>query len=316
MPRLLQFITVMLALAFSGLPTPSYAAEKLSVMLEWFVNPDHAPLIIAKEMGYFEEMGLNVELIPPADPSSVPRLIAAGQADVGIHYQPSLYLDYEAGLPIVRFGTLIETPLNVLTVLENGPIKSLSDLKGKKIGYSVSGFEEALLGRMLTSVGLNRDDVTLINVNFALSQSLLAEQVDATIGGFRNFELTQIELEGGKAKAFYPEDFGVPLYDELIFIAQLPRLNEPRFKAFLAAVEKGANYLTNNPEASWLLYTKAYPNLDDELNKRAFADTLPRFAKRPAALDKTRYKRFADFMLVSGMVKKAPKVSDIAVELD
>lgn len=316
MLRILQFITVMLSLAFSGEPTPSYGAEKLSVMLEWFVNPDHAPLIIAKEMGYFEEMGLDVELIPPADPSSVPRLIAAGQADVGIHYQPSLYLDHKAGLPIVRFGTLIETPLNVLTVLENGPIKSLSDLKGKKIGFSVSGFEEALLGKMLASVGLNKDDVTLINVNFALSQSLLAEQVDATIGGFRNFELTQIELEGGKAKAFYPEDFGVPLYDELVFIALPSRISEPRFKAFLAAVEKGANYLTNKPEASWQLYTKAYPNLDDELNKRAFADTLPRFAKRPAALDKTRYKRFADFMLVSGLVKTAPKVSDIAVELD
>lgn len=316
MLRILQFITVMLSLAFSGVPTPSYAAEKLSVMLEWFVNPDHAPLIVAKEMGYFEDMELDVELIPPADPSSVPRLIAAGQADVGIHYQPSLYLDHEAGLPIVRFGTLIETPLNVLTVLENSPIKSLSNLKGKKIGFSVSGFEEALLGKMLASVGLNKDDVTLINVNFALSQSLLAEQVDATIGGFRNFELTQIELEGGKAKAFYPEDFGVPLYDELVFIALPSRLSEPRFKAFLAAVEKGANYLTNKPEASWQLYTKAFPNLDDELNKRAFADTLPRFAKRPAALDKTRYKRFADFMLESGLVKTAPKVSDIAVELD
>src|SRR5690606_20743182 len=107
MPRLLHFITVMLALAFSGLPTLSYASEKLTIMLEWFVNPDHAPLIVAKEMGYFQEVGLDVELIPPADPSSVPKLIAAGQAHVGIHYQPSLYLDHEAGLPIVRFGTLI-----------------------------------------------------------------------------------------------------------------------------------------------------------------------------------------------------------------
>lgn len=169
---------------------------------------------------------------------------------------------------------------------------------------------------MLASVGLSKNDVTVINVNFALTQSLLAERVDATIGGFRNFELTQIELEGGKAKAFYPEDFGVPLYDELIFIAQPSRLNEPRFKAFLAAVEKGANYLTNNPDASWLLYTKAYPNLDDELNKRAFVATLSRFAKRPAALDKTRYKRFADFMLETGLVKTSPKISDIAIELD
>lgn len=301
------------ALALAGLltATPSRAAEKLTVLLEWFVNPDHAPMVVAQQLGLFEKAGLDVELLPPADPSAVPRLVSAGQADIGIHYQPNLYLDHEAGLPLVRFGTLIETPLNTVTVLADGPIKSLKDLKGKTVGFSVSGFEDAMLGRMLASVGLSKDDVTLVNVNFALSPSLIGGKVDATIGGFRNFELNQMRIEGHEGRSFFPEEHGVPVYDELIFVTRRDLAGDPRLPRFLDAVEQGAIYLTNHPQEAWALFIKAYPNLDDALNKQAFTDTLPRFAKRPAALDRGRYERFGAFMKESGLIKTAPAIEDI-----
>lgn len=291
------------------------AAEKLTVMLEWFVNPDHAPIVVAKELGLFEKAGLDVELVPPADPSSVPRLVAAGQADIGVHYQPNLYLDHAAGLPLVRIGTLVETPLNTVTVLDDSPIRSLVDLKGKKIGFSVSGFEDAMLGRMLASAGLKKEDVELVNVNFALSPSLIAGKVDATIGGFRNFELTQMRLEGHEGRSFFPEEHGVPVYDELVFVSDKAKVADKRLRPFLAAVEQGAIFLTNHPDKAWKLFVKAYPNLDDELNRKAFTDTLPRFAKRPAALDRGRYERFGAFLAESGLIGKAPAVDDIAVEI-
>ena len=291
------------------------AADRLSVMLEWFVNPDHAPMVIAQERGLFEKEGLEVELLPPADPSAVPRLVSAGQAEVGVHYQPNLYLDHAQGLPLIRFGTLVETPLNTVTVVADGPIRTLADLKGKRIGFSVSGFEDAMLKRMLGSQGVSLNDVELINVNFALTSSLLGGQVDATIGGFRNFELTQISLEGGKGRAFFPEEHGVPVYDELIFVARKDMVDDDRLPRFLKAVEEASIFLTNHPEEAWELFVKAYPNLDDELNRRAFTDTLPRFAKRPAALDRGRYERFGAFMVESGLLERAPDVDKIAVEL-
>nr|WP_272213105.1 ABC transporter substrate-binding protein [Marinicella sp. W31]MDC2879050.1 ABC transporter substrate-binding protein [Marinicella sp. W31] len=191
-----------LAAALTMLPGLAAANDKLSVILEWYVNPDHAPMVIAQQQGYFEEEGLDVELVPPADPSMVPRMVASGRADIGVHYQPNLYLDHAAGVEIKRFGTLVSTPLNTLTVMADGPVKSLSDLKGRKIGFSVAGIEEAVVSAMLESSGLSRDDITLVNVNFALTQSLLSGQVDATIGAFRNFELTQMAIEGEEGRAF------------------------------------------------------------------------------------------------------------------
>jgi putative hydroxymethylpyrimidine transport system substrate-binding protein len=307
-------LAVLLFFAFASLaPAAANAADKLSVLLEWFVNPDHAPLVVAKELGLFEKAGLDVELIPPADPSAPPRLIAAKQADIAIHYQPSLYLDVDAGLPLVRFGTLVETPLNTVTVLADGPIKTLADLKGKRIGFSVSGFDDAALNQMLKSAGLSAKDVEMINVNFALSASLIAGKVDATIGGYRNFELTQMKLEGHPGRAFYLEENGVPAYDELIFVTHRDLAADPRLPRFLAAIEDAAIYLTNNPEASWQLFIKAHPDLNNELNRQAWFDTLPRFAKRPAALDRGRYERFGAFLAEQKLIKAAPKVEDLSV---
>ena len=292
------------------------AAEKLTVLLDWFVNPDHAPLFVAQERGYFDDAGLEVELIAPADPNDPPKLVAAGKADIAISYQPQLHLQAAAGLPLVRIGTLVATPLNTLVVLADSPIQSVSDLKGRKVGFSVGGFEDALLSAMLARHGLSLDDIELVNVNFSLSPSLVTGQVDAVIGAFRNFELNQLDLVGRPGRAFYVEEEGVPAYDELILIAHRDRLDDSRFRAFLDAIERGTQYLINHPDESWALFAGVQEGLDDELNRRAWRDTLPRFALRPAALDRARYARFAAFLEAQGLIDTIPPLDSYAVELD
>ena len=89
-----------------------------------------------------------------------------------------------------------------------------------------------------------------------------------------------------------------------------------RLLAFLGAVEQGVQYLLNYPEESWKLFVKGREReLDNELNRRAWRDTIPRFTASPAALDTQRYKRFAAFLLASKVIDKAPPVSAYAVDL-
>lgn len=294
---------------------PAHAADKLTVLLDWFANPDHAPLIVAKEKGFFARHGLDVELVEPADPNAPPKLVGAKQADIAVTYQPQLYTQIAEGLPLVRIGTLVDTPLNCLLVLQDGPIKSIKDLKGHKVGYSISGFEDALLGVMLEDVGLSEKDVEMVNVNFSLTPALMSKQVDAVIGAFRNFEQTQVKLAGGKPLAFYPEEHGLPLYDELIYVANKDSVNDPRMKRFLDAVQEATIYLLNHPDDAWAAFIKAYPKLDDELNRTAWNMTLPRFAKNPALLDRARYEKFAEFMKARGLIKTVPALDTYAVEI-
>ncbi|MDP6951221.1 MAG: ABC transporter substrate-binding protein [Alphaproteobacteria bacterium] len=292
------------------------AADQLTVLLDWFVNPDHAPLIVAQEKGFFAEQGLDVTLVAPADPSAPPKLVAAGQADVAVSYQPQLHIQVAEGLPLKRFATLVATPLNALVVLADSPIHTIADLDGRKVGFSVGGFEDALLRAMLARESLDLTNVTLINVNFSLSPSLISGQVDAVIGAFRNFELAQMDIAGKPGRAFYVEEHGVPAYDELILVAHRDRVGDPRLGSFLRALEAGVQFLVNHPEESWALFIKDRPELDDELNRRAWGDTLPRFALRPAALDKGRYDRFSRFLAEQGLIAEALPADEYAVALD
>ena len=304
------------ALIFFSGAAPGWAQERLTVMLDWFVNPDHGPLIAARELGYFAEEGLEVELIAPADPNDPPKLAAAGRADAAVSYQPQLHIQVAEGLPLKRFATLVATPLNCLVVLEDSPIRGIADLAGRKVGFSVGGFEDALLGAMLSGHGLSLDDVTLVNVNFSLSPSLIAGQVDAVIGAFRNFELNQMDIVEAPGRAFYVEEHGVPAYDELILVANDARATDPQLAALTRATERGAQYLINHPEEGWALFIGAYPDLDDELNRRAWRDTLPRFALRPAALDRGRYARFAAFLAERELIPEALPVEAYAVAFE
>jgi len=158
-------------------------------------------------------------------------------------------------------------------------------------------------------------DVEMINVNFALGQALIAGRVDAVTCAYRNFELNQLAIEGKPGRAFHVEEEGVPVYDELIVVANKAKLADPKLRRFVAALERGVMFLINHPDESWKLFIAAHKDLNDELNKRAWRDTLPRFDKRPAAMDNGRYERFAAFLKEKGLVKDLPPVAEYAVEL-
>jgi putative hydroxymethylpyrimidine transport system substrate-binding protein len=285
-------------------PTPG-KLQKLTVILDWFVNPDHAPLFVAQQQGYFRAQGLDVKFVAPADPSDPPKLVAVGKAEIAVDYQPHFLLEVAQGLPLAQVGTLVATPLNCLAVLADGPIQTLRDLKGKRVGYSTGGIDSVMLQVMLESQGLSLKDVQLINVHYALTQALLAKKVDAVTGLMRNFELIQLQLAGHPARAFYPEEHGMPPYDELIYVIRNDKRDDPRIAHFLTAVEQGTQYLINHPQSSWQEFAKQHPELNNELNRQAWLVTLPRFALRPAAKDPQRCQVLAQYLMKVMKMKSA-----------
>ena len=305
-----RYLIVIFALLCSS---PVQAKDQVTLLLDWFINPDHGPIISAQEKGYFADAGLEVEVIAPADPADPPKLVAAGKADLAVSYQPQLHLQIAEGMPLIRVGTLVATPLNCLLVLKDGKIKTVADLK--KVGFSVAGVEEALLTTILARNGLAMSDIELVNVNWSLSPSLMSKQVDAVIGAFRNFELNQMDIEGVPGRCFYLEEEGLPAYDELIYVANPDRMNKDVVRRFLQATELATQYIVNHPQESWEIFKGTAKELDDELNKRAWKDTLPRFALRPEALDEGRYSRFEAFLKDAGLLKDIRPVSQIAVDL-
>jgi putative hydroxymethylpyrimidine transport system substrate-binding protein len=295
--------------------SPAFAADKLTVLLDWYVNPDHAPLIVALEGGYFAKHDLDVDLQVPSDASAGPKLVAAGRADVAISYQPDLMLQTKEGVPVVRFGTLIDSPLNCLMTLKDGPVKDLADLKGKTVGFSISSFQQAYLNAILGTVGLSATDVKSVNLNFNLVPPLLTGQVDAVMDGYRNVELIQLEAEGHPIEAWFPEEHGVPIYDELIYETARDKIDDPRLPRFLAAITEATALIKEKPEEALALFLKSHKDIDNDLTRKQYAATVQYFPDNPGELDKARYLGFAGFLTMNGLLDKQPPLDSFAVEL-
>jgi len=301
--------------ALMGAGCHSTGPESMTVIIDWLLDADHAALFAAQQCGAFHRAGLEVKLVAPADPDSPSRLVAAGQADLAVIYGDQINMIDAAGLPLLRIATLINSPLNTIVAPGGRGIRTLSDLRGKKVGVSVGGVEEALLDAMIQSVGLGPGDVVPVKVNYDMVTALLAHQLDAAIGAFRNAEVLQLRQMGADPVVFRPEDHGVPAYDELILVCRRDRRGDRRLKPFVAALKEGAGALLSAPEPMWRAFAQAHPELATPFNHASWTATLPYIAPDPGMLDAQRYLTFQTFAVARGIAAKAMPLEQFAIEL-
>lgn len=279
----------------------SFALTQVSLALDWYINPDHAPILAAQTQGYFKENGLKVTLIQPTQTSEVRNLVATKQATFGIDYEPETLISIAKGLPIEMVGNLVSTPLSCINALESSDIKNLKDLQGKTLGYSGDPTEKAFLEVELQQAGLNPGSVKLIPIQMDLSQALLSHSVQAVSGMMRNVEPIMLKQMGIQTKLFYPEQNGIPSYSELVFVAHTG--TDPKLiSAFLKSVGEGAAYVKAHPQASWQNAAKAYPTelasstKISTANQAIWFDSFPYFTTAPAQLNLKATSQFKQFL--------------------
>ena len=300
---------VMLLLAVMLLPAAGQA-EKLTLMLDWFPNIDHLPIYVAQQEGYFKEKGLEVEIMSPSETTDALKLVASNNVDLAVSYQPQAIIGAAEGLDLKVVGRLVEQPLGVLMFLKSSPFKTPKDLNGKKIGYTVPGVEEVLIKAFAKINDVK--DITLVNVGFAVVPSLTSGKVDAIMGPYKNYETIAMEDAGHPSAFFQLQDWGVPDYDELIFIAGSKAMSAKKaaVKAFVEAVNHGIETARSNPDKALEDFFKAVPEADKKMEARAFKLTVPYYA-HGQKLDVQRWQKFAGFAKEYGLVEKAVKVEPL-----
>jgi putative hydroxymethylpyrimidine transport system substrate-binding protein len=305
--RLLIILAVFLTIiwASSGL-----AAQKLTLILDWFPNVDHLPIYVGRHQGFFAAEGLEIEIFSPSGTSDALKLTASGKVDLAVSYEPQTIIAAARGLDVVVIGRLIEHPLTTLLFLKDKGIKIPSDLEGKKIGYTVPGLMDVLLDAFAKLNGIQRYEA--INVGFAIVQSLTAGKVDAVMGPFKTYETVIMALKGYEVGYFELEKWGIPDYDELIFVTSKKTLNknETYMKAFQRVIGRSIEYARKNPETALKNYLKEVPEADSQTETEAFKLTLPYYAT-DQKLDIKRWQQFADFALQYGLIEKKVEVADI-----
>jgi putative hydroxymethylpyrimidine transport system substrate-binding protein len=247
--------------------------EKLTVMLDFFPNADHAGIYAAEAGGHFDEVGLDVDIRQPPDPAAPLKQVAAGRVDLAISYEPEVLRARDKGLAVEAVGALVRAPLTSIISLPQAKIHTPEDLDGKVVGTAGIDYQSAYLQTIAKRAGASVDQR---DVGFNLSAALLSKKVDAVLGAFWNYEGTDLKLRGRDPQIIRIEDAGVPTYDELVLVANADR-NDDRIKRFIAALERGTEDLARDPNAALKGLLDANRDLDPELQRAVLKVTLPLF---------------------------------------
>jgi len=292
--------------------------EKVTVLLDWAPNIDHAPLYVAQENKIFAKHGLEVELLWGGDPDAPLKLVAAGKYPFAVSYQQSVTIARasEEVLPVKAIGLLVEHPLNTISFLKETGIKTPADFKGKKIGYTVAPLDVLLFNAIAANAGLSEDDYELINVGANIVAPMLSGQIDAVIGPFRNYEINLLKLEGAEAGYFALEKYGIPDYYELVIITNDAYLenHQERAKKLMLAIQEAIQFTKEKPDAALQLFFQANPDASKELEELAFRDTLDVFATTQVQ-SVEKWDAFAKFAYDKGLISKTVEAKDCFVNI-
>ncbi|MBO2945872.1 ABC transporter substrate-binding protein [Paenibacillus sp. F411] len=280
----------------------------VTLMLDWTANTNHTGLYAARDLGYYEEEGLNVSIVQPGA-GGTDAMVAAGQAEFGVSYQESVTLARTQDVPLVSIAAVIQHNTSGFAAPVDRNMKTAADFEGKKYGGWGSPVEEAVMKSMMDQEGADVSKVQMINLGDADYFTAVKRDIDfAWI--FYAWTGIEAELRGEPLDMIYVKDYSEALdyYTPVLvtsedLIAQQPEL----VKAFMRATAKGYQYAIDQPEAAAALLSKAVPELDQELVLASqkwlspkYQDDAARWGEQKAEV----WKGYADWMFERELLDK------------
>lgn len=291
--------------------------KHITLMLDWYLSPQHAALVIAKERGLYAAQGLEVEIQSPADPSIAIKLLTAGEVDLALTRQPLLHLHVHNGAPITRIATLIETSLTAVIVTGEEQVETENTLAGLHYGYTTGEGRDLSIPRLLPRSVQQTDDFNPpINLHFDPIRAMREGQIDAVADGFYHYLPQHLATEGINTHVIRFDELDIPRNDGLVVLANSDTLarRADTWSRFVLALEQASHWIIDNPDAAWKLLISAHPVLENDINANAWEDILRRMALSPAALDSRRYAGFETFLNKMGLTDATLPVSRLAVD--
>jgi putative hydroxymethylpyrimidine transport system substrate-binding protein len=255
--------------------------HSLTLMLDWFPNADHVGLYQALADGEFSRAGLDVHVQVPTNAASPLQLLAAGKVDAAISYEPEVLLARNQGLPLVSIAAIVQRPLTSIISLNSKHITSVAKLRGKTVGDAGIPYQHAYLDTILTTAGVPVRSVHEVNVGENLVSSMLSGRVDATLGGYWNYEAIQLRQMRKHPNVIPVDRVGVPSYDELVLVVRRSELADHQrsdeLRQFVQALGRGYQSARSDPQAAVANLVRMNPGLDSKLQLASVRATLPAF---------------------------------------
>ena len=241
------------------LPTDARAAAKVVIQYDWLMSNGQVGDIAALKNGYFEEVGLNVEFSPGGPNSATVPPVISGAAQVGQFSETAqLYSARANGVKIKIIACGFRTGPYALTSKPSRPIRTVADLKGKKIGIQPTA--RFVIDAILATNGIDPSEVTIVNVGFDKGP-LVRGDVDAIGGWITNTQA--LSIVGDDRIDLLVRDLGLKSYAQVYFATDdAIDQNSEMLAKFIGAVAKGWGWVHANPSEAVKKMVATYPEMD------------------------------------------------------
>jgi len=291
--------------------------ETIRLGLEWFLNPDHLPLVVAQRHGIFRDFGLNVELVEPADHWEAEEEIVAGRLDVAVTEPLHLAQDAAKGKPVLGFSRFLHTDGGVLYDAGRGDIQRPADMCGKTISYpgSPGPGGPAIVNTMVEADGkmdCNLDSYGKHNGGFFHTDALQSGKADVATLIFWNFELPEARAKGMKDAAFFSlKEYGVPDFCQLVLMTTPSKFRQEKdsFRKLILAMRKATGLIHQKPSLARKYYYDHVKYADTDATNQAIVDatfnaTLPAFPN-DNSMSQDYYQRLMAWLMETNQVEVA-----------
>ena len=286
----------------------------IRLALEWFLNPDHVPFIVAQKLGWFTEAGLHIELVEPAEHLDALAAIQAGEIDVAVTEPLHLVDDACEGAPLIGFARFLHTRGGVMYERGKG-ISRPRDMVGKRLQYpgAPGPGGPAIVRTMIEADGgPAHAELIPINNGFYHTDALAEGKADLATLIFYNFEVIEARHRGMNVDYFALQDWGVPDFCQLILITSSALLKERHadLTALCGIVHRAVRFTAENPDEARRMYAEhTGADFNDALTSGIFEATVGCFTP-DFTLDTRYYETLNHWMLRTGQVERMLQVGD------
>ena len=304
-----KIASLLLASAMSLAAGHSMAADKVVLQLKWVTQAQFGGYYVAKDKGFYEEEGLDVEIKPGGPDIAPPQVLAGGGADVIVDWMPSALATREKGVPLVNIAQPYKSSGMMLTCLKESGITKPDDFKGKTLGVWFFGNEYPFLSWMAhlkipTNGGA--DGVTVLKQGFNVDP-LLQKQASciSTMTYNEYWQVIDAGIKPEELVTFKYEDEGVATLEDGLYVLE-DKLKDPAFKEkmvkFVRASMKGWKYAEEHSDeaADIVLENDASGAQTEKHQKRMMAEVAKLTAGSNGALDEADYQRTVKTLLGGG----------------
>lgn len=253
--------------------------QDATLVLDFVPGPVHAGIYDAVVNGYYEEEGINLEIIEPTSTADTLKLIDAGKADFGIADGIDVATQIADGRGAKGILALVQRPLGGLITLEESGFSSPADLDGKTVGVTGVPSDDAIMNTTISDAGGDPASVNKVTIGFNGVQNLESGKVDA-FTGFIPADGVQIEVDGFPTTSFPLDEYGGPKYPGLVVFSTEDAISSESdlMQGFVSATIRGYDDVIADPQAGLDALLEENPAIPEKFASASLDAYMPLFS--------------------------------------